>query len=142
MQSSMVIAQILGPMYIIVAVGLLLNPAAYLGIFEGILENPAATYFSGTLALIFGLIILVFHHSWNPDWTVVITLMGWAGLIKGSLLILCPGPMARLFRPLMTHLFGLRIWASSPLALGLLLVVKFGPLALGLFLTVKGFGWI
>ena len=63
MQSSMVIAQILGPMYIIVAVGLLLNPAAYLGIFEGILENPAATYFSGTLALIFGLIILVFHHS-------------------------------------------------------------------------------
>ena len=129
MLSSLVIAQILGPMYVIVAVGLLFNPAAYRGIFEGILENPAAVYFSGYLALIFGLVILAFHPSWNPDWTAVVTLMGWAGLIKGSLLVICPGAMMRLFRPLIMVLFGQRIWGI-------------GPLALGLFLTVKGFGLV
>ena len=46
MQSSLVIAQILGPMYVIVAVGLLLNTPAYQRIFEEFFENPALAYLS------------------------------------------------------------------------------------------------
>ena len=56
MQSSLVIAQALGPMYVIVPVGLLLNTPAYQPIFEEFFESPALAYLGGLFALIFGLV--------------------------------------------------------------------------------------
>ena len=70
MQSSLVVAQILGPMYVIVAVGLLLNPPAYQRIFEEFFESPALAFVGGVIALIFGLAILAFHRAWSADWTL------------------------------------------------------------------------
>ena len=129
MQSSFIIAQILGPMYVVVAAGLLLNPVAYQRVFEEFFESPALTYLGGLLALTFGLAILAFHHTWNADWTVVVTLIGWLGLIKGSLLAVWPGAMIRLSRPLTAKPARLRIMAAV-------------PLALGLFLSLEGYGLV
>ena len=129
MQSSFIIAQILGPLYVIVAAGLLLNPLAYQRVLEEFFESPALAFLGGVLALTFGLAILAFHHTWNADWTVVVTLIGWLGLIKGSLLAIWPGAMIRLSRPLMATPARLRIMAAV-------------PLALGLFLSLEGFGLV
>lgn len=127
MQSSFVIAQILGPAYLIVGIGLLLNTRACQRNFDEILEGPAFEYLVGLLALSFGLVILAMHHSWNADWTFVVTLIGWLALIKGCLLIQFPSVVLRLSRPLMAEPIRLRAWATI-------------PLTLGLFLGVKGFG--
>ncbi len=124
MQSSWVIAQILGPMYVIVAVGLLLNPPAYQRIFEEFFESPALAFVGGVIALIFGLAILAFHRAWSADWTLIVTLIGWLALIKGSLLVVCPSAVIRLSRPPMAQPARLRTWAAAPLALGLFLSVK------------------
>ena len=129
MQSSLVIAQILGPMYVIVAVGLWLNTPAYQRIFEEFFESPALAYLGGLLALIFGLVILAFHHAWSTDWTLIVTLIGWLALIKGSLLLVYPRAVIRLSRPLMAQPARLRGWAAV-------------PLALGLFFSVKGYGLV
>ena len=124
MQASLVIAQILGPMYVIVAVGLVANAAAYRQIFEAFYDSPSMAYLGGLIALIFGLVILAFHHAWPMDWTMIVTLIGWLALIKGSLLVVWPSAVRRLSRPLMAHLVRRRIWAVFPLALGLFLSVK------------------
>ncbi len=129
MQSSLVIAQILGPMYVIVAVGLLVNAPTYQRIFEELFESPALAYLGSLLALIFGLVILAFHHAWSTDWTLIVTLIGWLALIKGSLLAVCPGAVIRLSRPLMAKSARLRTWAAV-------------PLVLGLFLSLKGYGLV
>ena len=60
---------------------------------------------------------------------LIVTLIGWLALIKGSLLVIRPSAVLGLSRPLMAHPARLRIWAVA-------------PLALGLFLSVKGFGLI
>ena len=128
MPSSLVIAQMLGPLYVIVAVGLAVNSSLYQRLFDEFFESPALTFLGGFLALAFGLLILAFHPTWNADWTVIVTLVGWLGLLKGSLLIVRPGAVLGLSRALM----------ASPARLRAGSVV---PLALGLFLGAKGFGF-
>jgi uncharacterized membrane protein len=126
MMPSLVIAQVLGPMYVVVAIGLMVNSSLYRTLFEAFVETPAAAYVSGLFALIFGLVILAFHYTWAADWTLVITLMGWLGFLKGCALIVFPAAMMRLYRPLMPGASTMRLWA-------------FGPLALGAFLSAKGY---
>ena len=53
----------------------------------------------GLLALIFGLVILAFHHAWRTDWALIVTLIGRLALIKGSLLVICPTPNSASARP-------------------------------------------
>ena len=124
MQSSLLIGQILGPMYVIVGIGMLFNSSTYQRIYDEIFEVHALAYLVGLLALVFGLVILTMHHSWNADWTVIVTLIGLLALIKGSILILCPSVVLRLSRPLMAQPVRLRVWATVPVALGLYLGVK------------------
>lgn len=124
MQSPQVIAQILGPMYVIVGIGMLFNSSTYQRIYDEIFEVHALAYFVGLLALVFGLVILTVHHSWNADWTVIGTLIGLLALIKGSLLILCPSVVLRLSRPLMAQPVRMHVWATVSAVLGLFLGVK------------------
>lgn len=126
MQASAVISQILGLTYIIVGFGLLLNPENYQKVLKGFCESPALSYLGGFLALVFGLTILVFHHTWSADWTVIITLVGWLALIKGSLLVAYPSAVLQLSLRILARPARLRIWSI-------------GPIALGLFLSVKGY---
>ena len=129
MQPAMIIAQILGPLYVIVSLGLLLDPSTYQRVFEDFLENAALTYLGGLLALIFGLLVLAFHGAWRADWTVIITIIGWLGLIKGTLLLVRPSAVIRLSRPLMAQPAQLRVSAVV-------------TLAFGLFLSAKGYGLV
>ena len=124
MQASAVISQVLGLTYIIVGFGLLLNPVTYQNILKGFCESPALSYFGGLLALIFGLTILAFHHSWRADWTVIITLVGWLALIKGSLLVAYPRAVLQLSLRILARPAQLRVWSLFPIALGLFLSVK------------------
>ena len=59
------------------------------------MQSAALIYFGGILALFFGLLILLFHNVWAANWTAVITLFGWIGLIKGACLIIIPEKMKK-----------------------------------------------
>ena len=124
MQASAVISQILGLTYVIVGIGLLLNPANYQSILKGFCESPALSYLGGLLALIFGLTILVFHHAWSADWTVIITLVGWLAIIKGSVLVAYPSAVLQPSRRILAQPARLRVWSIFPIALGLFLSIK------------------
>lgn len=124
MQSALVIARILGPLYVIVSVGMVLTPSTYQRVFEEFRESAALTYLGGMLALGFGLLVLAVHPVWRADWTAVITVIGWLGVIKGSLLIVRPSSVIGVSRPLMAKPAWLRLWAVAPLALGLYLCLK------------------
>ena len=127
MPSSIIIAQILGPLYVVFGIGLFLNGEAYREMLEDLLKSPPLIYMAGFLALSFGLLILAFHGSWAADWTAIITLFGWLGTLKGVLIIVRPGAIDALSRSMMGT-------ATRPRATA---VVPFAP---GLFLSAKGFG--
>ena len=123
------IAQIIGLLFCIDAVGVLVNTAFYRRIVEELIESPALCYLGGILALFFGLFILNFNNAWTADWTVIITIIGWLSVVKGVLLIVFPNVYPHLSNwmrkgdPMMRYM-------------GIIYLL------LGLFLTVKGFGLI
>ena len=124
MGNSILLAKILGPYCIIVAVGVLLNLKFYQKMIEDFFKNSALIYFGGILALLFGLLVVVFHNEWVANWTVIITIFGWSGIIKGIWLIVFPNTMLKFTEVFQKKEALLRIHLSVVLALGVFLTVK------------------
>ena len=126
MESSIFLARLLGPYCIIVALGILLNLKTYRKVMEDFFKNPALVYISGVMALLFGLLVVLFHNVWAAEWTVIITVFGWLGLIKGIWLIVFPNRLAKI-----TEAFLRRV---DFLVVHLLII-----LLLGIFLSCVGY---
>ena len=73
MTPSAYIARILGPMLVIVGLGLLLEGETFRAMAGEFLRSAALIYFSGVATLALGLAILNVHHLWTRDWRSVIT---------------------------------------------------------------------
>ena len=129
MGSANFIAQIIGLLFSIDAVGVLINTAIYRRMVEEFTESPALRYLGGILALFFGLFILNFNNAWTADWTVIITIIGWLSVVKGVLLIVFPNVFLHLSN-----------WMQKGDAVMRYMGIIY--LLLGLFLTFKGFGLI
>ena len=126
MENSIFLAKILGPYCIIVGAGVLFNVKSYQKVMEDFCKNSALLYLGGIFALLFGLLILQFHNVWVANWTVIITIFGWGGLIKGAWLIIFPNMLAKL-----TEAYQKK---TALLKIHLLVVI-----VLGIFLTFKGY---
>jgi len=90
MANSIFLAKLLGPYLTIVTIGILFNLKNCQKIMDDYSQSAALVYLGGILALFFGLLILLFHNTWASNWTVIITIFGWLGLIKGIWLIIFP----------------------------------------------------
>jgi len=97
MDTSILLAKMIGPVFLVVAVGALISPTHYFSsMISQFFDNAALLYLSGTLAFVVGMAIILHHNLWVADWRVAITLIGWLSLIKGATLIVCPKLGARL----------------------------------------------
>jgi hypothetical protein len=91
MQTSIFLAALIGPVMLIAAIGMLLNPGGQRAMMLAFLDSPPLIYLSGVLAMVAGLAIVLYHNVWAADWRVIITLLGWAGTIGGAARMLSPG---------------------------------------------------
>jgi uncharacterized membrane protein len=99
METSIFLAKIIGIIYLSFGIGLLLNKKYYSKVLHDLLESTTYLIFGGFLAIIFGLLILEYHNIWSKNWTVIITIVGWAALIKGIVLLIFP-KIFNSFKPL------------------------------------------
>ncbi len=117
------IFQILGIVYLAVGIGVLINPSFYRNLLAALSEHPPAVYLSGLISMAVGFLLVTFHNIWVAnDWTVIITILGWAALIKGVLLIIMPNAMikmCKIFDSQMKKLF--LLWAVILIIAGALL---------------------
>ena len=90
MELSILIAKIASVVYLSVALGAVLNRDHYQRVLDDLFENAALTYFMGFTTVVLGLLMVNYHNIWVKDWTVLVTIVGWAALIKGVLLITVP----------------------------------------------------
>lgn len=120
------IFQIFGLMYLAVGIGFLLNEGYLKKLLTGFCDNISLMFIVGIITLALGFIMVTFHNRWHCHWGIIITIIGWLGLIKGLVLLVLPGLMDKML-----------VWYESKLA-----VIKFYPLiiiALGAFLAALGF---
>lgn len=118
MDASILLARLIGPLFVIVGVGVLLNPAHYGRMLESFLTNSELYYFSGAVAFAIGMAVILHHNLWVADWRVVITIIGWLSLFKGVARILFPTLGGRLAGSLVASSWSLNASAILVLVVG------------------------
>jgi heme/copper-type cytochrome/quinol oxidase subunit 2 len=87
---SLFLARLLGPVFVTIAIGVLVNGAVFRAIAEESLRSHALIYLTGLFAITAGVAILLNHNVWAADWRVLITLFGWLAAIGGAQRIIWP----------------------------------------------------
>lgn len=127
METSLFLARLIGPIFIIIGIGLFLNRDMYRTAAEEVFKSRALFYVFGALALAGGLAIVLNHNVWAWDWPVIITVVGWLMIVRGTFHILFPQQIGDL---------AARMLARGP---QLLLVSGAVVFVLGAILSWKGF---
>ncbi len=126
MQTSVFLAKLIGPVFLAVGIGLLMNAVVYRKLAEEFLGSAALIYLSGLLTMTAGMALILNHNVWAADWRVLITILGWLAAIGGA---------ARIIAPQGTQKIGRRI-VASPMALTIACVIW---LAIGAVLCFFGY---
>lgn len=89
-RTSRYLARLIGPVFLAIGVGMLINAPIYRLLGEQFLQSAALIYLSGLLALPVGIAVLLAHNVWAPDWRAIITVFGWLAVIGGTARIVLP----------------------------------------------------
>jgi len=126
MEPAVVIARLIGPVFVVIGISILANEPIYEAIVIESVHSPTLIYFSGLMALPIGIAMLNAYRAWTADWRVIVTVLGWLFVLGGILRILLPHT---------TAVLGTTIYSGSA-ALPIAAVIV---LVLGGFLSFQGY---
>ena len=90
MPAAVLIARLVGPLFVALGLGLLLNSTFYaVAVGEGA-HSPVLIAIAGMATLVAGIAILSAHRAWTADWRVLVTLIGWVFVIAGLIRLILP----------------------------------------------------
>lgn len=87
---SLFLAKALGLYFSIVGVAMLVNARNIKPVIIAYINAPAVSFLGGFMALIIGILMVLVHNIWAFDWRGVITVLGWASILKGVIWGLFP----------------------------------------------------
>jgi hypothetical protein len=90
MHASIFIAKLLGPIFLVVAVAILVNRERFQIILQEFIRSPAWLYWAGFVGLLAGMAMVLTHNIWVPDWRLIITLIGWVTVVRALISIFRP----------------------------------------------------
>ncbi|TAI48437.1 hypothetical protein [Flagellimonas allohymeniacidonis] len=82
METSLFLAKFWGSYLIVFFLVLVFNPKRITAIFEYLLDKKFLLV-TAFVAIIMGILNILFHNIWVSDWRLSITLIGWISLIVG-----------------------------------------------------------
>ena len=123
MQTSVLIARLIGPILVVVGLTVLINPKALQEIGQEFLASRAMIFIAGFLALLGGLAILTTHNLWTTGWPLIITIFGWLAFIGGILRIAFPALTKSIGEVMLAKGALLRVAAGIQLVLGAYLMI-------------------
>jgi hypothetical protein len=90
MQTSLFIARLLGPMFVVVGIALPLRQQMFRTILQELIRSGVLMYLAGFFGLLGGIALILTHNVWAADWRLIITLIGWFTLIRALITIFQP----------------------------------------------------
>ena len=90
MQPVRLIARLVGPVFVVVGVGVMANRSLYVEMIADAVRVPILIYLSGLLTLSAGIAMLNGYRAWTLDWRVIVTVLGWLFVIGGIIRIVLP----------------------------------------------------
>jgi hypothetical protein len=107
-------------------VAMLINRHLFPEMIGQLAHNYALIFLSGVLSLLAGIAIVRVHNVWSAGWPVIITVVGWLGIVGG---------VARMWFPQLAAPVAETMAANSTT----LLIAGLVVLALGAFLSFKAY---
>ncbi|MEQ8267183.1 MAG: hypothetical protein RH982_08300 [Parvibaculum sp.] len=96
MQSSVFLAQLLGPTMLVLGIGMIVNRDASRIMAQEFIASRALIFIAGIFAFVPGLAIVLAHNVWVMGWPVIVTAFGWIALLGGIFRLLFPQEVTRL----------------------------------------------
>jgi len=96
MDSTVILAQVLGIMYFGMSLSLLANKKFTLDFVEEMIKSPGLMWLSGAIALIMGAVITAVNNSQFSGWQCLISVIGGLALIEGLYTLIFPKSTASL----------------------------------------------
>ena len=122
MQTSIFLAQLIGPVLLTGAISLLVNGERQRAMAREFLESPPLIYLSGIIVMTAGLAIVLYHNVWALDWRVLITLVGWMAMIGGAFRIVFFDAVEKIGEKMLDKPWGLTIGGVVWLVIAVVLI--------------------
>ncbi|MCE0722495.1 hypothetical protein [Legionella resiliens] len=90
MDKSKFLSKVLGIYLIIVSLAMFANLQQFTIYVQELLKDAPLMLVTGFWTLIIGLLMVVTHNVWQWNWRLLITLIGWIILLKGTSMIFYP----------------------------------------------------
>ena len=119
--TSIFLAKLIGPVAVVIGIGVLINRDTYRKLSEEFLASYALIYLAGILAMTAGVAIVLNHNLWVADWRVIITLLGWLATLGGVMRIVFPQRVEHVGRWFLARPTALCIGAAVWIAIGVVL---------------------
>jgi len=87
MSASIFLAQLLGPMFVVLGIALLSKPQMFQTVLQGFIGSATLLYLAGFFGLLGGMALVLTHNVWVADWRLIITLIGWVTLVRALISI-------------------------------------------------------
>ena len=97
MDTSIVLAQILGIILAVVSLSVLFNKKITAIAVSEMVQNKGVMWITGFLALVLGAIVLAFNNIWSSGLASLVTVVGWLALIKGTFILVFPKATASFY---------------------------------------------
>jgi hypothetical protein len=125
MTTSTLIARLMGPVLLAIGIGVALGLGVEgdtsSALMKEFIGSKALIYITGLLALVAGLAIVNAHNLWEPDWRVIITILGWLAIVRGVASLLFPANVQAMGEHMLASSVGLLAAAAITVALGAVL---------------------
>jgi hypothetical protein len=121
------LSKLMGLFLVLVGLSMLIQGRLIAETFDGMMRDAPLLFIVGIIAIACGLAIVLVHNRWTGGvLPVVVTILGWATLLKGIMLLFLPPPV--------------RISIFEALRYGQLIYLYATiDLAIGIYLTIAGF---
>ena len=118
--TTVFLGKLLGLYLVAISVGMLANRRKTMATINEMARSGPWMLFSGMVATTAGLAVALGHQVWTGGaLPVVVTVMGWAALLKGVMLLLVPGDrIAAAYKGVGFERF-FHVWMIAVLAIGL-----------------------
>jgi hypothetical protein len=127
MTTSRYIARLMGPVMLIIgigmAAGMLMEGETYSSLLKEFIASRALIFITGILALTAGLAIVNAHNLWVRDWRVMVTILGWLLVLRGVMLLVFPAVVQTLGDRIVASQSGIVAGAAITFVLGAILSI-------------------